>query len=109
MHRAIEQLVPFPGLLLIDGNRFKPYADIPHVCLIKGDGRFQSIAAASILAKTHRDALMLSASTAHPEYGWKTNKGYPTPEHFDAIAKLGITPFHRKSFRLSRQLALFKA
>ncbi len=107
MHRAVEQLTVTPELLLIDGNRFKPYANIPHVCLIKGDGRFQSIAAASILAKTHRDALMLEASSSYPEYGWGKNKGYPTSAHFEVISKLGTTPFHRKSFRLSRQLELF--
>lgn len=100
MHRALDQLSRTPQLLLIDGNRFRPYKEIPHHCMIKGDGRFLSIAAASILAKTHRDEYMLQQAEKYPEYGWKSNKGYPTKAHRAAIAKFGATPLHRKSFRL---------
>lgn len=100
MHRAVERLDHGPEHLLIDGNRFTPYPGIAHTCEVKGDGRFSSIAAASILAKTHRDALMKELHLEHPEYGWKVNKGYPTAEHRAAIASKGITPFHRLSFRL---------
>jgi len=100
MHRALDQLSTTPELLLIDGNRFRPYKEIPHHCMIKGDGRFLSIAAASILAKTHRDEYMLQQAKKHPEYSWSSNKGYPTKAHRAAIAKFGATPLHRKSFRL---------
>lgn len=100
MHRAIEKLKIVPTSLLIDGNRFHPYKDIPHQCMIKGDSRFLSIAAASILAKTHRDEWMENAHIKHPGYNWIKNKGYPTREHREAIAKHGITPLHRKTFRL---------
>ena len=100
MHRAIDNLNNIPTSLLIDGNRFTPYANIPHHCIIKGDGKFMSIAAASILAKTHRDAYMYRLAKSHPHYGWLTNKGYPTKVHREAIAEHGITPYHRKSFRL---------
>ena len=100
MHRAIEQLKYNPELLLIDGNRFKSYKKIPHECIIKGDGKFLSIAAASILAKTYRDEFMEEADIQFPDYDWKTNKGYPTKAHREAIRKVGITPLHRKTFRL---------
>lgn len=100
MHRALDQLTITPKLLLIDGNRFRPYKEIPHHCMIKGDGRFLSIAAASILAKTHRDEYMLQQAEKYPEYAWKSNKGYPTKAHRAAIAQYGATPLHRKSFRL---------
>ena len=100
MHRAVDKLKIKPELLLIDGNRFKPYIGISHECIIKGDGKYMSIAAASILAKTHRDRLMTKAALQYPGYGWETNAGYPTKKHRDAIRLLGITPLHRKSFRL---------
>ena len=100
MHRAIAQLDPQPEALLIDGNRFRPYPNIPHTCMIKGDGRFKNIAAASILAKTHRDELMQELHGRWPQYGWDRNKGYPTQEHRQAIRDFGETPVHRLSFRL---------
>jgi ribonuclease HII len=100
MHRAIDQLTTRPEALLIDGNRFAPYAGVPHVCMIKGDGRFRSIAAASILAKTHRDALMDALHAQHPAYGWAVNKGYPTLDHRAAIRAHGTSPHHRLTFRL---------
>jgi len=108
MHRAIDQLATRPEALLIDGNRFTPYPGLPHTCMIKGDGRFRSIAAASILAKTHRDALMEALHAGHPHYGWAVNKGYPTPDHRKAIAEHGPCVHHRRSFRLlPEQMALF--
>lgn len=108
MHRAIDELKQIPELLLVDGNRFKPYKDIPYECVIKGDGVYMSIAAASILAKTYRDRLMEHAAQQYPGYGWETNAGYPTKKHREAIQKLGITPLHRKSFRLlPEQMELF--
>jgi len=100
MHKAVDLLVKKPELLLIDGNRFKPYKDIPHHCIIKGDAKFLSIAAASILAKTYRDDFMLEASKKYPGYGWEKNMGYPTKLHREGIKKLGTTPLHRLSFRL---------
>ena len=100
MHRAIDALQQKPELLLIDGNRFKNYPDIPHECIIKGDGKFLSIAAASILAKTYRDEFMLNAHMKHPEYAWNKNKGYPTKAHRKAIKNIGTTDLHRQSFRL---------
>ncbi len=108
MHRAVEALRVRPQHLLIDGNRFKAYPGIAHSCHTKGDGRFRSIAAASILAKTHRDALMRQLHLDHPQYGWEVNKGYPTAAHRTAIAEHGASPHHRRSFRLlPDQLALF--
>ncbi len=108
MHRAIDQLKVRPELLLIDGNRFKKYKDLPHECVVKGDGKYMSIAAASILAKTHRDAVMEAAAQQYPGYGWESNAGYPTKKHRDAIRELGVTPLHRKSFRLlPEQMELF--
>lgn len=100
MHRAIDQLTTVPVQLLIDGNRFNPYPGIPHFCMIKGDSRYMSIAAASVLAKTYRDDIMNELHEVHPHYGWKKNKGYPTKEHRSGIALHGITPFHRMSFTL---------
>lgn len=108
MHLAIDQLALVPSLLLIDGNRFQKYQQIPHHCIIKGDGKYQSIAAASILAKTHRDELMEQLHHDYPQYGWSQNKGYPTAAHRKAIKEYGLTPFHRRSFRLlDEQLELF--
>jgi ribonuclease HII len=98
MHRAVDALTTRPEFLLIDGNRFKPH-EIPHSCEIKGDGRFLSIAAASILAKTHRDAHMHALSEKHPQFGWPQNKGYPTRSHREAILRWGPTPLHRRTFR----------
>lgn len=100
MHRAIAQLKKKPELLLIDGNRFKAYKKVAHECIIKGDGKFLSIAAASILAKVHRDRLMAEFHEVHPEYGWNTNQGYPTTQHREAIRKFGSTSLHRQSFKL---------
>lgn len=99
MHQAIDKLDIQPARLLIDGNRFVPYHSIPHHCIIKGDGKYASIAAASILAKTHRDEYMNKKANQYAQYGWQTNMGYPTLEHRRAIAKFGPTPMHRKSFK----------
>ncbi|HWA34618.1 MAG TPA: ribonuclease HII [Cyclobacteriaceae bacterium] len=108
MHLALDQLTTLPQFLLIDGNRFKPYKELPFECIVKGDGRYLSIAAASVLAKTHRDELMQRRALEFPGYGWETNVGYPTPEHRDGIRSLGITPIHRKTFQLlPSQLELF--
>lgn len=106
MHKAVEQLHPQPELLLIDGNRFTPMKNIPHICVVKGDGKYQSIAAASILAKTYRDEYMCELHKQFPVYHWNQNKGYATQKHYDAIEQYGITPYHRKSFRLYRPLTL---
>jgi len=100
MHNCIEKLAPMPEFIIVDGNKFKPFHNIPHETIIKGDGKYLSIAAASILAKTHRDAYMVKIHEEFPMYNWKQNKGYPTKEHRDAIRTFGITPYHRKSFRL---------
>ncbi|MCB0568148.1 MAG: ribonuclease HII [Phaeodactylibacter sp.] len=100
MHRAIEQLSIEPESLLIDGNRFRAYRNIPHFCIVKGDGKFLSIAAASILAKTYRDDYMMQLHEVYPYYHWRDNKGYPTAEHREAIKEHGPSPHHRKSFRL---------
>ena len=100
MHLAIEQLKKNPELLIIDGNRFNAYQNIPHHCIIKGDGKYASIAAASILAKTYRDAYMLELHQTFPMYGWDKNKGYGTLVHRNAIAEFGITNYHRKSFNI---------
>lgn len=108
MHRAIDQLIVLPQLLLIDGNRFKPKQAIPHECIIKGDGKYASIAAASILAKTHRDELMRKLAEEFPGYHWETNVGYPTREHREGLKALGSTLHHRMSFQLlPTQLELF--
>lgn len=100
MHLALAQLQIVPEHILVDGNRFHPYADIPHQCMIKGDGRFLNIAAASVLAKTARDAYMANLHKDFPAYQWDKNKGYPTRAHREAIQKWGSNPHHRKSFRL---------
>lgn len=100
MHRAIDQLSIIPELLLIDGNRFKKYNDINHHCIIKGDGKFKSIAAASVLAKVERDRIMDRLDEEYPHYLWSKNKGYPTKDHRSAIEKHGTTPVHRLSFTL---------
>jgi ribonuclease HII len=109
MHRAIDQLSVVPEALLIDGNRFNRYQEIKHSCIVKGDSKYLSIAAASILAKTYRDEFMESLHAAFPEYNWKRNKGYPTLEHRKAIQIHGATPHHRQSFTLlaPHQLSLF--
>jgi ribonuclease HII len=100
MHRAAEKLSIEPESLLVDGNRFKPFREIPHSCIIKGDGIYASIAAASILAKTHRDEYMESLHLKYPMYAWNRNKGYPTKEHRKAILEHGPTEYHRRSFKL---------
>jgi ribonuclease HII len=100
MHRAIDKLTKKPELLLIDGNRFTPYKKTPHQCIIKGDGKYLNIAAASILAKTYRDDFMIEAATKYPQYGWEQNMGYPTKKHRDAIREFGTTPLHRLTFQL---------
>ncbi|MCK5694725.1 MAG: ribonuclease HII [Bacteroidales bacterium] len=100
MHRALDKLQVHPSHLLIDGNRFRPYGGIAHSCIVKGDGIFASIAAASILAKTHRDEYMLSLHQEYPHYGWDRNMGYPTREHRKGVLKHGPTPYHRRSFKL---------
>ena len=103
MHLALDELQQNPGLLLIDGNRFIKYKRIPHTCFVKGDGRFASIAAASILAKTHRDEYMLQLHESFPHYNWKNNKGYGTPEHRKAIEQYGLCEHHRMSFNIQPQ------
>ena len=106
MHRAIDQLKLNPELLLIDGNRFKPYHDLPYHMIVKGDGKYLSIAAASILAKTERDAIMQKLHKEFPDYDWNKNKGYPTRKHILAVEQFGQTPYHRKSFHVKRQLSI---
>ena len=106
MHRALDQLTVRPEFLLIDGNRFKKYRDLKHVCVVGGDAKYQAIAAASILAKTTRDRLMEEYDLRFPRYHWKKNKGYPTPEHKQAIAEYGITELHRKTFNMAIQMKL---
>lgn len=100
MQQCILKLNPAPLYIIVDGNRFKPVGNIPHSCIVKGDGKYLSIAAASILAKTYRDEYMAKLHEEFPVYNWKQNKGYPTPEHRDAIRQYGVTPYHRTSFRL---------
>lgn len=100
MHRALDQFTSQPEFLIVDGNRFTKYQAVPHECLVKGDGRYFSIAAASVLAKTFRDDLMTKLAAEYPQYGWQTNAGYPTIKHRKAIAEFGTTPHHRLSFRL---------
>lgn len=108
MHRALDGLSVRPGAVIVDGNRFSPYRDLPWQTFVKGDGRFGNIAAASILAKTHRDEFMRNLHAQYPRYGWDVNKGYPTKAHRKAIAEYGPSPFHRMSFRLlDTQLTLF--
>lgn len=100
MQRSILKLDPIPEFIIVDGNKFKPLHNIPYKAIVKGDSKFLSIAAASVLAKTHRDAYMLKIHEEFPMYNWKQNKGYPTKEHRDAIKKYGVTKYHRKSFKL---------
>ena len=107
MHRALDQLLVRPEAILVDGNRFYPYHDIPHTTIVKGDGKLMSIAAASVLAKTHRDELMRRLDEEFPQYGWAKNKGYPTPDHRAAIAAHGVSPHHRRTFQLLPQPTLF--
>jgi ribonuclease HII len=109
MHKAVKGLKKVqPNLLLIDGNRFKPYPGIEHACFVQGDGKYLSIAAASILAKTHRDALMEKLAKQYPEYGWDVNAGYATEKHRLAMETLGLTPYHRTTFHFKpKQLDLF--
>lgn len=108
MHRALDGLKMLPGGVAVDGNKFTPWKDIPWQTVVKGDGKFANIAAASILAKTHRDKLMKEFALKYPQYGWEINKGYPTKAHRAAIAQYGPTPLHRMSFRLlDNQLTLF--
>ncbi len=105
---AVQQLTTKPQFLLIDGNRFYNETDIPYQCIVKGDAQYLSIAAASILAKTYRDEIMVKLHEEFPEYGWDRNKGYPTAAHYEAIEKHGVTPHHRRSFNLYRQHTLFE-
>lgn len=107
MHRALDALKVRPEAIIVDGNRFKPYRDLPSTTIVKGDGKYLSIAAASILAKTYRDDYMNGLAEQFPQYDWKSNKGYPTKKHRDAIRKFGITPFHRKSYNLLGTEELF--
>lgn len=110
MHRALDQLRPAPEFILVDGNRFYAWATSPHMCVVKGDGKYAAIAAASILAKTWRDEYMRQLHSEFPGYDWNSNKGYPTEAHREAIRRYGITPYHRRSFQLlpvGEQLALF--
>ncbi|WP_449030219.1 ribonuclease HII [Prevotella melaninogenica] len=100
MHRALDQLQVRPEAIIVDGNRFKPYQDLPSTTIVKGDGKYLSIAAASILAKTYRDDYMLSLAEEYPQYDWQSNMGYPTKKHRQAILEHGITPYHRKSYNL---------
>lgn len=106
MHRAIDQLKTRPEQLLIDGNRFNPYQDIPYHTIVKGDGKYLSIAAASILAKTERDAIMQKLHQEFPNYDWSKNKGYPTPKHIIAVEQFGQTAYHRKTFHVKKQISI---
>ena len=108
MHRAIEKLHLSPQFLIIDGNRFNKYKNIPHQCIIEGDAKYFSIAAASILAKTYRDDYMKQIAAEHPEYDWHKNKGYPTIKHRETVLKIGYTPYHRRTFKVTNpQLEMF--
>ena len=100
MHRALDQLKVRPEAIIVDGNRFKPYQNLPYTTIVKGDGKYLSIAAASILAKTYRDDYMNELAKEYPQYDWLSNKGYPTKKHREAIKQYGITPYHRKSYNL---------
>ena len=100
MHRALDQLAVRPEAVIVDGNRFKPYGGLPYSTIVKGDGKYLSIAAASILAKTYRDDYMVKLAEEYPQYDWKSNKGYPTKKHRDAIRQFGTTPYHRRTFNL---------
>lgn len=110
MHRALDGLLQRPEFILVDGNRFRRYGEVPHLCVVKGDGKYAAIAAASVLAKTHRDAEMYRLAALFPEYDWMGNKGYPTAAHREAIRRHGLTPHHRRSFQQlpqGEQLAFF--
>lgn len=100
MHRALDQLQVRPEVIIVDGNRFKPYRDLPHTTIVKGDGKYLSIAAASILAKTYRDDEMVRLAQEYPDYDWQHNMGYPTRKHREAIRQHGVTPYHRRTFNL---------
>lgn len=100
MHRALDQLQVRPEAIIVDGNRFKPYHDLPHTTIVKGDGKYLSIAAASILAKTYRDDEMVRLAQEYPDYDWQHNMGYPTRKHREAIRQHGVTPYHRRTFNL---------
>lgn len=100
MHRALDQLQVRPEAIIVDGNRFTPYHDLPYTTIVKGDGKYMAIAAASILAKTYRDDYMDALAEEYPQYGWKGNKGYPTKKHRAAIKEFGVTPYHRMSYNL---------
>ena len=100
MHRALDQLTVRPEAVIVDGNRFKPYRNLPHTTIVKGDGKYLSIAAASVLAKTYRDDYMNALAEQYPQYDWRSNKGYPTKKHREAIKAFGVTPYHRKSYNL---------
>lgn len=108
MHRALDQLKVRPEAVIVDGNRFKPYGDLPYTTIVKGDGKYMAIAAASILAKTYRDDYMDQLAEEYPQYDWKSNKGYPTKKHREAIRQHGVTPYHRMSYNLlgSQELEL---
>lgn len=108
MHRALDQLQVRPEAIIVDGNRFKPYRDLPHTTIVKGDGKYLSIAAASILAKTYRDDEMIRLAQEYPDYDWQHNMGYPTRKHREAIRQHGITPYHRRTFNLlgSKELTI---
>lgn len=106
MHRALEKLTAMPELILVDGNRFIPFDQTPHQCIVGGDGKYMAIAAASVLAKTHRDAFMKKIHNDYPHYNWEKNKGYPTPAHRRAIITHGLSPHHRLSFNSSIQLKM---
>ena len=110
MHRALDGLALRPEFILVDGNRFRAYAAVPHACIVKGDGKYASIAAASVLAKTHRDAEMYRLAETFPQYDWHSNKGYPTLAHREALRQHGLTPHHRRTFQLlpeAEQMKLF--
>jgi ribonuclease HII len=106
MHLALQKLTQQPDFILVDGNRFKAFKQVPHQCIVKGDATYASIAAASVLAKTHRDAFVLQLHEQYPEYGWAQNKGYGTESHIKAMGQFGLTPYHRKSFVVKKQLKL---
>ncbi len=107
MHRALDQLTTRPEAVIVDGNRFTPYRDLPYATIVKGDGKYQAIAAASILAKTFRDDYMNGLADEYPFYDWKSNKGYPTKKHREGIRLHGISPYHRKSYNLTGEKELF--
>jgi len=106
MHKAVDKLNVMPQFIIVDGNKFKPYREIPHQTIVKGDSKYLSIAAASVLAKTHRDDLMLKLHGEFPQYGWNKNKAYPTIKHREAIARYGVTPYHRLTYKLLRDTDL---